>query len=85
VTIITCDSKKKKHITQAGLTAGLAGLKPFMEFVGLSMDRIIVQQHIQADEVWYPMEGGCQDPVYNTWHILYMRKYFFQKLNIIIM
>jgi hypothetical protein len=28
------------------------------------------------------MEGGCQDPVYNTWQILHMRKRFFDALKI---
>ena len=68
-----CDTKKKKDQTEAGLNHGLLSMKPLMQLVGLSMDRLIVHQHVFANEVYLPMEGGCQDPVYNTWQILSMR------------
>lgn len=53
-----------------------------MELVGLSMDRLIVHKHVYAEEVYLPMEGGCQDPVYNTWQILHMRQLFMQLVGV---
>lgn len=53
-----------------------------MALVNLSMDRLIVHQHIYAKEIYFPMEGGCQDPVYNTWQILYMRQMFMKSLSL---
>ena len=61
---------------------GLQAIKPMMELVGLSMDRLIVHKHVYAEEVYLPMEGGCQDPVYNTWQILHMRKLFMQLVGV---
>lgn len=52
-----------------------------MDLAGLSMDRLIVQQHVFAREIYFPMEGGCQDPVYNTWQILHMRNHFLSNLG----
>merc|ERR1711991_858265 len=52
-----------------------------MEMVGLSMDRLLLHTHVYADQVYLPMEGACQDPVYNTWSILNMRKIFLQQLG----
>jgi len=77
-----CDTKPKARLTQAGLEAGLQAMQPFMEMVGLSMERLVVHQHVYAQEAWYPMEGGCQDPVYNTWQILRMRQVFFRKMGL---
>jgi len=54
-----------------------------MELVGLSMDRLVVHKHVYAEEAYLPMEGGCQDPVYNTWQILHMRKLFMQSLGLV--
>ncbi len=33
------------------------------------MDRFVIHQHVYADKIYLPMEGGCQDPVYNTWQV----------------
>lgn len=77
-----CDSKKKDYITQAGLAHGLQSIRPFFELVGLDMGRIVVHKHVHADEVYLPMEGGCQDPVYQTWPILHMRKVFMRRAGI---
>jgi hypothetical protein len=77
-----CDSKKNKVITDAGIAHGLRSIKPFMEIMGLSMDRLIVHQHVAANIVYFPQEGGCQDSSYNTWHLLYMRSFFYQKVNL---
>lgn len=43
------------------------------------MDRLIVHQHVIARDIYLPMEGGCQDPVYNTWQILTMRQLVMQR------
>eukprot|EP00605_Chrysophyceae_sp_TOSAG23-4_P001612 GSChrysophyteH1.ASY1.ANO1.1772.1 assembled CDS len=77
-----CDSKKNERITQAGLEAGLKGLRLFLDYVGLDATRLVVHKHVYAKTAWLPMEGGCQDPIYNTWYILYMRKFFFNKIGI---
>jgi hypothetical protein len=53
-----------------------------MKLIDLPMDRLVIHQHVYANEVYLPMEGGCQDPVYNTWQILTMRKLFMKKLKI---
>ena len=26
------------------------------------MDRLIIHRHVFAREIYFPMEGGCQDP-----------------------
>jgi hypothetical protein len=52
-----------------------------LELVGLSTDRLIIHKHVYAKEAYLPMEGGCQDPVYNTWQILHMRKVIFQTIG----
>jgi hypothetical protein len=48
----------------------------------ISADRFIIHKHVFAREVYFPMEGGCQDPVYNTWQILHMRNLLFQRLQL---
>lgn len=48
----------------------------------LSLDRFITHSHLYAQEVYLPMEGACQDPVYNTWQILNMRELVIQRLNL---
>ena len=53
-----------------------------MDLAGLSMDRVIVHTHVFADEIYLPMEGACQDPVFNTWQILNMRQLFLEKARI---
>lgn len=40
----------------------------------IDRSRFIIHRHIYAHEVYLPMEGACQDPVFNTWHILSMRE-----------
>lgn len=54
-----------------------------MDIIGLSMSRLVVHRHVYADEIYLPMEGACQDPVYNTWQILNMRRVFLNKLKIV--
>ena len=81
--IIGCDTKKSYEQTMAGINHGLLSMQPIMELAGISMDRLIVHKHVYAKEVYFPMEGGCQDPVYNTWQILNMRDHFFEKLKIL--
>jgi hypothetical protein len=51
-------------------------MKLYFELMGLDPSRLVVHQHVFANEVYLPMEGGCQDPVYNTWQILTMRQFF---------
>jgi hypothetical protein len=65
------------------LKAGLQAIRPMMKLAGLSMDRLVVHRHVFAQEIFLPMEGGCQDPVYNTWQLLHMRQHFMKKLNIV--
>ena len=80
--LIGCDTKKTARATEMGMHHMLLSMKPLMDLAGLSMNRLIVHKHVFAREVYLPMEGGCQDPVYNTWQILSMRKRFFHALNI---
>jgi hypothetical protein len=81
--LIGCDSKNNQKLTESGLRYGLLTLKPFMDIIGLSMNRLVVHRHVYADEIYLPMEGACQDPVYNTWQILNMRRVFLDKLNVV--
>lgn len=30
--------------------------------IGLSMDRLVLHRHVFARDIYFPMEGGCQDP-----------------------
>ena len=80
--LVGCDAKKNPTLTLAGLEHGLLSMKPFMDLVSLPMDRLVVHTHVYAEEAYLPMEGACQDPVFNTWQILNMRKLFFQLLDI---
>jgi hypothetical protein len=78
-----CDGKAKEHSTRAGLEAGLQSLRPYLSILDLDQSRLIVHKHVLAKkEAWFPQEGGCQDAVYNTWHILFMRKFFLNKFNL---
>ena len=79
-----CDTRRTLQLTKSGIAYGLQSIEPFMNLVGLSMNRLVVHSHVFADTVYLPMEGGCQDPVYNTWQILTMRDFFLEKLNIIV-
>ena len=74
-----CDTRNKKDTTTAGLAFGLLTLQPLLASVGIAMDRVIYHTHVFADEIYLPMEGGCQDPVYNTWHLLHMRNHYLSK------
>ena len=76
-----CDSKKAEKATDAGIKYAYMAIRPLMDMVGLSMDRLLLHTHIYANQVFLPMEGACQDPVYNTWSILNMRKIFLQQLG----
>lgn len=80
--LVGCDQDPKKRTTQAGLEQGRRFMRPFMDLVGLSMDRLIIHQNIYAQTAYLPMEGACQDPVYNTWTILHMRRLFMHKLGL---
>eukprot|EP00596_Hydrurales_sp_CCMP1899_P000720 CAMPEP_0119036636 /NCGR_PEP_ID=MMETSP1177-20130426/4473_1 /TAXON_ID=2985 /ORGANISM="Ochromonas sp, Strain CCMP1899" /LENGTH=540 /DNA_ID=CAMNT_0006996791 /DNA_START=146 /DNA_END=1768 /DNA_ORIENTATION=- len=80
--LIGCDSQKNVRKTESGIAHLLMAVKPLFELAGLSMDRLVVHTHVFANEIYLPMEGGCQDPVYNTWQILTMRERFMRTLNI---
>ena len=77
-----CDTKKTRRLTQKGLELGIAAMKLYFELLGLSPDRLIVHKHVFAREIYLPMEGGCQDPVFNTWQVLMMRRLFLNRLGI---
>jgi hypothetical protein len=77
-----CDSKNSVKATRRGLEAGLRGIRPYMKMLGLNMSRLIVQKNIFANEVYLPMEGGCQDPVYNSFPILEMRNGFLTSIGL---
>lgn len=79
--LIACDSKNKKAVTQAGLEEGMRSVQLFARFFGLDPTRFLVHQHIHAKEVYLPMEGACQDAVFNTWHVLHMRSLALQQLH----
>lgn len=80
--LIGCDVKNSMKATNKGLRQGLQAIQPMLEAIGISMDRLIIHKHIYAREIYLPMEGACQDPVYNTWQLLYMRQYFLNKLKL---
>jgi hypothetical protein len=82
-----CDRMQKdKTQTRRILNSGkqnllriLSALYPDMEW----QNRIVVQEHIFAQEVYLPMEGGCQDPMYNTWMVMQLRQTFLYRLSLI--
>ena len=80
--MVGCESGHTKNHTAWGLRHMLLSMEPLMKLAGLSMDRLVVHRHVFAREIYLPMEGGCQDPVYNTWQILSMRERFLNVLNI---
>ena len=80
--LVGCDVKKRPEITKAGLEHGLQSLRPFMALLGLSMSRLVVHNHVRAEEAFLPMEGACQDPVFNTWQILSMRNLLMTRLGL---
>jgi hypothetical protein len=43
-------------------------------FRWLGLEGRVVSGDMTADRVLLPREGGCQDPMYNTWELLQMRK-----------
>lgn len=71
-----CDTKGGARATARGLALGMAALSPYLRLMRLDPGRVVAHTHVFAREVFLPMEGGCQDPVYNTWQILQMRAYF---------
>lgn len=80
--LIGCDSKQTNDLTDFGLRHMMLSIQSVVELVGLSIDRFIVHKNVFAKEVYLPQEGGCQDPIYNTWQILHMRKILLKKLNL---
>lgn len=78
--LVSCDTVTSR-LAEVVKAKGLAFMEPYMAFIGLSMDRLVVHRHVYASKVYLPMEGGCQDPVYNTWQILHMRRIFMLKSN----
>lgn len=59
-----CDHGVNAEDTQRGLQQGLTSLKQLSDFFDFPMEnRLIVHQHVFANSVYIPMEGGCQDPV----------------------
>jgi hypothetical protein len=77
-----CDVKNSIKATNKGLRQGLQAIQPMLEAIGISTDRLIIHKHVYAREIYLPMEGACQDPVYNTWQLLHMRQYFLDKLKL---
>ena len=77
-----CDVKNSMKATNKGLRQGLQAIQPMLEAIGISTDRLIIHKHVYAREIYLPMEGACQDPVYNTWQLLHMRQYFLDKLKL---
>ncbi len=57
-------------------------MKLMVQLFDMPMDRFIVHRSVFAREVFLPMEGACQDPVYNTWTVLYMRNTVLKMLKI---
>jgi hypothetical protein len=53
-----------------------------LSLYNISSSRFILRRHLFAKEIYLPMEGGCQDPVYNTWTILRMRIEMFRLFGI---
>ena len=80
--LVGCDIKNSIKATNKGLRQGLQALQPMLKFIGISPKRLIIHRHVYANEIYLPMEGACQDPVYNTWQLLYMRDYIFKRLMI---
>eukprot|EP00981_Chlorochromonas_danica_P002296 scaffold440_cov277-Ochromonas_danica.AAC.30 len=79
-----CDYKKNSQLTLEGLNKGLQSLQLFLSFFNIT-NPILLQQNLYSSGsgggvVYLPMEGGCQDPVYNTWHILHMRSVVMKEL-----
>lgn len=77
-----CDTMTGAYATEDGLRQGLKALMLMLAPYGISSDRIVIHKHVFAREVYFPMEGACQDPVYNTWMILTMRKMVMTRLNL---
>lgn len=53
----------------------------YMQLVGLNVSSRLVHGEVFASHVLLPREGGCQDPVYNSWEILHMREYMLEKFG----
>lgn len=67
-----CDRKNTPAMTNHGLAKGLQSLQIMLDFFNIT-NELIVQQHVHSKVAYLPMEGACQDPVFNTWHVLFMR------------
>eukprot|EP01033_Poteriospumella_lacustris_P017332 gene17332-12389_t len=87
-----CDRMKIKEKmdpsgTQRILNAGKYNLIRILTVAEPSIDwaaRVLIQEHVQADEIYLPMEGGCQDVIYNTWLALYQRQFLLQRLGLLL-
>jgi hypothetical protein len=87
-----CDRMKVKEKmdpsgTQRILNAGKYNLIRILTVAEPSIDwaaRVLIQEHVQADEIYLPMEGGCQDVIYNTWLALYQRQFLLQRLGLLL-
>lgn len=77
-----CDHKRTKKQTEGGLKLGIKGMRLYLDALGIDADRLVVHKHVYANEIYLPMEGGCQDPVYNTWQILTMRRLFLESFHV---
>jgi hypothetical protein len=77
-----CDSKKGKQGTEGMVKHGFSQMMRILSLFNITSDRFILHKHVYAREIYFPMEGGCQDPIYNTWQILTMRKLVFEKLGL---
>lgn len=69
-----CDSQQTHEKTKMKLGSALSRLRPLLSLLNISSSRLVVHKNVYASEVYLPMEGGCMDPVYNTWHLLHMRR-----------
>lgn len=75
-----CDLQNSYSLTQSGLKRGLTNLQRIVAGIDdrldalLLSDRVLLHRHVFAEIVLYPQEGACQDPVYNTWMLLHMRR-----------
>jgi hypothetical protein len=86
--LLGCDTAQRgkgtefKKRTRAALAFAMQSIMPLLELAGIPSERLLMQTSVYADEVYLPMEGACQDPVFNTWQLLYMRQFFMSKLNL---
>ena len=55
-------------------SSSLSSLLSMHVFRWLGLEDRLVSGDMTADRVLLPRVGGCQDPMYNTWELLEMRK-----------